>query len=233
MIPISDNNPTRIFPVVTWALLISCVAAFFWQLSLDQSELTVAIHALGVIPAVLLGEAELASEAQIIPAWASIFTSMFLHGGWMHLIGNMLYLWIFADNVEESMGHGRFLVFYLLCGVVAALVQTVPSPQSTMPMIGASGAISGVLGAYLLLYPWARVTAIVPLGIILYPVRIPAVVVLLAWFGLQLLSSAMVDPDEPGVAFYAHAGGFVAGMILVLLFRRRTTRLFSKANRRR
>lgn len=233
MIPIADNNPTSSVSVVTWALLIGSVAAFLWQLSMEQPELMVAIHALGVVPAVLSGEATLPPEAQIIPPWASFFTSMFLHGGWTHLIGNMLYLWIFADNVEDAMGHGRFLAFYLICGVVAALVQIAPNPDSTVPMIGASGAISGVLGAYLLLFPWATVTAIIPLGIILYPVRIPAVVLLLAWFGLQFFNSAVVDPAEPGVAFYAHAGGFVAGMVLVLVFRRRGVRLFRTSSRSR
>lgn len=233
MIPISDENPTRIIPVVTWLLLLTCVAAFLWQLSLSEEERLYAVHALGVIPAVLLGQASLPPELQIVPPWMTIATSMFLHGGWLHLVSNMLFLWVFADNVEDAMGHGRFLAFYLLCGIAAALVQTATAPESTIPMIGASGAISGVLGAYLLLYPWAKVTVLVPLGIVLYPARVPAAVMLLAWFGLQLFSSVMVDPNEPGVAFHAHAGGFVAGLGLVLFFRRRGVPLFRSSGRHR
>src|SRR5688500_16733624 len=139
---------------------------------------------------------------------------MFLHGGWMHLIGNMLYLWIFGDNVEDAMGHGRFIVFYLLCGVAAAMAQAIPDPQSVVPMVGASGAISGVLGAYLLLYPHARILVLIPLGIIMQTVRLPAGVVLLIWFGLQFLSSMMASGSGGGgVAFRAHIGGFVAGVV--------------------
>jgi membrane associated rhomboid family serine protease len=150
---------------------------------------------------------------------------MFMHGGWMHLIGNMLYLWIFGDNVEDSMGHARFLVFYLLCGIAAVLAQALPDPSSIVPMVGASGAISGVLGAYLLLYPLARVLVVIPLGFILQTMRIPAGIVLLLWFGLQLLSNAMQSAGQGGVAFRAHIGGFVAGMILIPLFKQRQFRL--------
>jgi membrane associated rhomboid family serine protease len=146
----------------------------------------------------------------------TIFTSMFMHGGWMHLIGNMLYLWIFGDNVEDSMGHPRFIVFYLVCGTVAVFAQALPDTQSTIPMIGASGAISGVLGAYLLLYPHARVVVLIPLGI-----------VLALWFGLQLAQSALTPKDVAGIAFGAHIGGFLAGMALVPLFKSRRVRLLN------
>ncbi|MEX0731663.1 MAG: rhomboid family intramembrane serine protease [Aquisalimonadaceae bacterium] len=229
MIPIADDTPSRIVPIVTWLLLATCVVVFFWQVSLPAPDQMAVVHALGVIPAVLFGEAYLPPEIQLVPAWLTVFTSMFLHGGWLHLISNMLYLWVFADNVEDAMGHGRFLLFYLLCGVAAALAQSLPAMDSAIPMIGASGAISGVLGAYLLLYPWARITVIVPLGIILYPMQVPAFVMLLAWFGLQLVSGLMIDPGEPGVAFQAHAGGFVAGMFLVGPFRRQGIRMFNRA----
>jgi membrane associated rhomboid family serine protease len=149
-----------------------------------------------------------------------------MHGGWMHLIGNMLYLWIFGDNVEDSMGRVRFIVFYVLCGVAAALAQAVPEPQSTIPMVGASGAISGVLGAYLLLYPHARVLVLIPLGFIMQTVHLKAGIVLALWFGLQLLSNMMAKPGTGGVAFRAHIGGFVAGMLLIWIFRKRGVRLF-------
>lgn len=147
----------------------------------------------------------------------------------MHLIGNMLYLWIFGDNVEDSMGHGRFIVFYLLCGVAAVLAQALPDPESTIPMVGASGAISGVLGAYLLLYPHARVLVLIPLGFYLHTTRLPAGLVLALWFGLQLLNNALTAGTEGGVAFRAHIGGFIAGMVLIPLFKRRDVRLFRPA----
>ncbi|MDN3519336.1 rhomboid family intramembrane serine protease [Aquisalimonas lutea] len=226
MIPVADDTPTRILPLVTWALLAACVAAFVWQLGLDPRTHSAVIHAFGFIPAVVFGHAELAPGLSVVPAPVTLVTSMFLHGGWMHLISNMLYLWVFANNVEDAMGHGRFLAFYLLCGVIAALAHGLAAPGSQIPMIGASGAISGVLGAYLLLHPWSRITVVIPLGILLYPARLPAGLVLVVWFGLQLLSSAGVDPDEPGVAFLAHVGGFIAGMVLVVPFRKRHVRLF-------
>jgi len=142
---------------------------------------------------------------------------MFLHGGWMHLIGNMLYLWIFGNNVEDAMGHARYLIFYLVCGTAAALGQAIAEPGTTIPMVGASGAISGVLGAYVLIYPRARITVLIPLGIILYPAKISAVFVVGFWFVLQLISAAMAEANAPGVAWLAHVGGFVAGALLTPL----------------
>lgn len=205
-----------------------CVVVFLWQFSMGAGGERI-IYALGVIPAVLLGQAELPPELALVPPSATMFTSMFMHGGWMHLIGNMLYLWIFGDNVEDSMGHGRFVVFYLVCGVAAVFAQALPDPSSTIPMVGASGAISGVLGGYLLLYPHARVLVVIPLGFYLHTTRLPAGVVLAMWFGLQLLSNAMSTGAEGGVAFRAHIGGFIAGMVLISLFKRRDVRLFHPA----
>jgi membrane associated rhomboid family serine protease len=225
MIPLSDDNPSSIRPLVTIALIVTCVLVFLWQFSLGPSGQERVIYALGVVPAVLLGQADLPTELAVVPAAATILTSMFMHGGWMHLIGNMLYLWIFGDNVEDAMGHGRFIVFYLLCGVAAVLAQALPEPQSTVPMVGASGAISGVLGAYLLLYPHARVLVAIPFGLYLHTMRIPAGLVLLLWFGLQLLSNVMTQAGQGGVAFRAHIGGFVAGMLLVLVFKQRRFRV--------
>lgn len=219
MIPLKDDNPTRTTPFVDYALIAACVLVFLWQVSLGE-RIEAAIYAYGLIPDQLLGDARLPPELRVVPAWMTVFTSMFLHGGWMHLIGNMLYLWIFADNVEDRLGHGRFVVFYLLCGIAAALAQALPDPQSQIPMIGASGAISGVLGAYLLLYPRARVLVLIPLGPLSQLVRLPALLVLGLWFGLQLLSE-MFAPPGAGVAFRAHIGGFVAGLLLLPVFRLR------------
>lgn len=217
MIPIRDENPTRTTPVVTYGLLGACTLVFLWQSSLSGRAEQAVVYALGMIPATLTGQAELPASLALVPPAATVVTSMFLHGGWLHLGGNLLYLWIFGNNVEEAMGHGRFLVFYLLCGVGAALAQVAPDPASTVPMVGASGAISGVLGAYALLHPHARVLVWVPFGGLLY---LPAVVVLGLWFVMQVLASALAGEQEGGVAFGAHIGGFLAGLALVALFKR-------------
>ena len=220
MIPLKDDNPTDSPPVVTVVLIVICVLAFLWQQTLGPVESARAIYSLGVIPAVLLNIKELPDALAIIPAELSIFSSMFLHGGWMHLIGNMLYLWIFGDNIENTFGRKRFLLFYLLCGIAAAFAQTLMNTASEIPMIGASGAISGVLGAYLLLYPRARVLVVIPLGIFMHTMRLPAIAVLGFWFAIQLFSSIGAGSGG-GVAFMAHVGGFVAGMALMPLFRPR------------
>lgn len=225
MIPLNDDNPTRTTPFVSWSLLGACVAVFLWQLSLGPEGMRAAVYAYGVIPDVLLGGSRLPPELAAVPAPLTVVTSMFLHGGWLHLIGNMLYLWIFADNVEDGMGHGRFALFYLLCGIAAALAQALPAPDSQVPMIGASGAMSGVLGAYLLLHPRAHVLVLIPLGFLSQVVRLPAMLVLGLWFLLQLLSEAAAG-EGAGVAFRAHIGGFVAGMLLLPLFKKPRVRLF-------
>jgi membrane associated rhomboid family serine protease len=229
MIPLRDDNPSTSKPVVTIAFIATCVLVFLWQFSLGDVGGQRAVYALGVIPAVLFGGQHLPPELQLVPPSLTVLTSMFMHGGWMHLIGNMLYLWIFGDNVEDSMGHGRYLVFYLLCGVAAALAQALPDPNSEIPMVGASGAISGVLGAYLLLHPHARVLVVIPFGFILQTMRLPAGLVLALWFGLQLLSNVMAPGQGGGVAFRAHIGGFIAGMVLVSVFKKRHVRLFAPA----
>ena len=225
MIPLRDDNPSFRPQIVTVAFIVMCVLVWLWQLSFGAQGGQRIVYALGVVPASLLGQGQLPPELSLVPPWMTVFTSMFMHGGWMHLIGNMLYLWVFGDNVEDSMGHVRFVVFYLLCGVAAVFAQALPEPSSTIPMVGASGAISGVLGAYLLLYPHARVLVVIPLGFYFPTMRIPAGLVLVLWFGLQLLSSAMAQPGQGGVAFRAHIGGFVAGMILIPLFKQRQVRL--------
>lgn len=233
MIPLRDDVPSRTTPVVSIALIVACSLAFFWQLSLGENGFQAVVTGLGVIPAALLTDARLPPDLYLVPPVVTVFTSMFLHGGFLHLIGNMLYLWIFADNVEDTLGHGRFIVFYLLCGVAAALAQALPNPGSVIPMIGASGAISGVLGAYLLLYPHARVLVLIPLGFFSQVVHLPAMLVLGLWFALQLVSSAMQDSAAGGVAFGAHIGGFAAGMVLLPLFKPRGVPLFGRARRQR
>ncbi len=226
MIPLHDDNPTHIVPWVTYGLIAACVLAFLWQLSLPETAGHTAVFRFGVIPAVLSGQAGLPSEIAPVPPVATILSSMFLHGGLMHLGGNMLYLWIFGNNIEDAMGHGRFAAFYVLCGAAAAIAQVLQNPGSTIPMIGASGAISGVLGGYLLLYPHARVLVAIPLGFIIQTLRLPAVWVLGAWFVLQIVSSAMAAPGKPGVAWFAHIGGFVAGLILIPIFKYRHVALW-------
>jgi len=225
VIPLHDDAPTRHPPLLTVAFIALCAVVFLWQVLGDQTHQVNAIYALGVIPSVLLGYAYLDPDIALVPATATIFTSMFLHGGWMHLIGNMLYLWIFGNNVEESMGHGRFVVFYILCGVAAVFAQVLPNPESQIPMVGASGAISGVLGAYLLLLPRARVLVAVPLGFYFPTVRLPAAVVLCLWFVLQLANSLLAESGQGGVAFGAHIGGFIAGMALIPFFKKAGVRL--------
>jgi membrane associated rhomboid family serine protease len=240
MFPYHDENATQRTPVVTMALIALNVAAFVGIQGAGAEEpLAASVCNLGLIPAELMASA---SPGAAFPMGErlvcvtdpgrqplNVFTSMFMHGGWMHLIGNMLFLWIFGDNVEDSMGHGRFIVFYLVCGVAAALAQAIPEPSSQIPMVGASGAISGVLGAYLLLHPHARVLVAVPFGFILHTMRLPAGIVLALWFVLQLFSNLMSQPGQGGVAFRAHIGGFVAGMLLVGLFKKRNIRLFAPA----
>jgi len=204
------------------ALIVVCALTFFWQLSLGRGQ-AAAVYALGVIPAVLFDEARLVSELEWVAPALTPITSMFLHGGILHLAGNMLYLWIFGNNIEDAMGHARFIVFYLLCGIAAVFAQALPDTSSTIPMIGASGAISGVLGAYLLLYPHARVLVLIPLGFFLHTMRLKAGIVLGIWFAMQVISS-LASGDGPGVAWNAHIGGFVAGIVLLPIFKRRGVR---------
>jgi membrane associated rhomboid family serine protease len=228
MIPLRDDNPTTLPPVVTVSLIIVTTLVFLWQVSQGAADQQRVIYALGVIPAVLFGKAELPPEIAMVSPEVSVVTSMFLHGGWLHLIGNMLYLWIFGNNVEDSMGHARFVVFYLACGVAAALAQSFAAPDSTVPMVGASGAIAGVLGAYLLLFPHAHVLVLVPLGFFSQLLHIPAVIVLGLWFVLQFVSGAALPTEGGGVAYWAHIGGFVAGMILIVPFRYRSVPLLQR-----
>jgi membrane associated rhomboid family serine protease len=210
MIPLRDVIPSRTTPVVTVLLIALNALAWFYEVALPPETLTEFLHAGGVVPASFNPPA--------------LFTSMFLHGSWSHVIGNMWFLWIFGDNVEDRMGHGRFLVFYLLCGLGATLGHVAMDPASTLPLIGASGAIAGVMGAYLVLYPRSRVLTLIPLIIIWDIVELPAVVLLGVWFALQLVSAGAIAATANaggGVAFAAHVIGFALGAAGVLLFRKR------------
>ncbi|MEM7253247.1 MAG: rhomboid family intramembrane serine protease [Pseudomonadota bacterium] len=228
MIPLHDDNPTHITPFVTWTLIGACIAMFAWQQMVGPARGTEIIYALGAIPAVVFDTRELPAQLTWVPSWATVLTSMFLHGGWMHLIGNMVYLWIFGNNVEDAMGHVRFAIFYVVCGVVAALAHALPNADSIIPMVGASGAISGVLGAYLLLYPRAKVLVLVPLGFVMTTIRLSSAWVLAFWFGLQVISATFSNDEGGGVAWGAHIGGFVAGMVLIPFFKHRHVRLLAE-----
>jgi rhomboid family protein len=219
LIPLGDENPTVLRPVITFTLIAVNVVAFLYQLSLlmaDPRLEQALIYHLGLVPAAL--------TRGVLPVrgYATLVSSMFLHGGWMHLIGNMIYLWIFGNNVEDSMGHLRFVLFYLLTGIVAACAHIAMQPLSTVPTIGASGAVSGILGAYLILHPRARIKTLLPLGIFLTVVYLPAWFFLIFWIGWQIFSQALapIDPNVGGVAYTAHIGGFISGVLLIVFFRK-------------
>ena len=231
-IPLYDDAPRRQVPVVTIGLIAICTAVFLWQVGLGPRGERNAALAYGMIPSVLFGMASLPASLQRVPEWATLVTSMFLHGGWLHLIGNMLYLWLFGKGVEGALGAPRYLCFYLLCGIAAALTQAFTEPAAEIPMIGASGAIAGTLGAYLLLNPRGNVVVFVWIFIFVRLVTVPAVLLLGLWFLLQLMGALTVDTSEPGVAVWAHVGGFITGMVLVPLFRRRGVGLFQASRSR-
>ena len=230
MFPIRDDNPTEMPPLVTLAVIGACVGVWLWiqGAGFSERELASSVCTFGAIPAEVTGSAR-GEGVELVRGyrcglggltWSALLTSMFLHGSWMHLIGNMWFMWIFGNNVEDSMGHLRFVAFYLLTGLVAAGAHVVVEPASPVPMVGASGAISGIMGAYLVLYPRARVKTLLVLVFLITFVNLPAWVYLAYWFVLQLASSAATGPEATGgVAFAAHIGGFVAGLVLIFVFR--------------
>jgi membrane associated rhomboid family serine protease len=227
VIPLRDANPTLRSPVVTIGLVIACVAVFIWELVLLASGGMDALDAFvttwGVVPANL--SAGFASGSYVNATTLTVLTSQFLHGGWLHLLGNLLFLWIFGNNIEDRFGRVGFLLFYLTGGVVAALAQVWTDPDSTVPMIGASGAIAATLGAYLVLYPRARITSLVFLGFFYQLIDVPALIVLAFWFVLQLIDGlASLGAVDVQVAFFAHIGGFVFGAAIGLLVRTVTRR---------
>jgi membrane associated rhomboid family serine protease len=211
MLPLRDVIPSRTTPYVTVTIIVLNALAWLYEVSMPRRELDVFLQVFGVVPGAL------------VPA--SLLTSMFLHGSWSHVIGNMWYLWIFGDNVEDRLGHGRFVIFYLVCGLVAAFGQIAIDPESTLPLIGASGAIAGVMGAYFVLYPHSRVLTLIPLIIFWEIVELPAIMLLGFWFLMQLFSAgaiaATASTGGGGVAFMAHVAGFVFGTIAVFVFRKK------------
>jgi membrane associated rhomboid family serine protease len=228
MFPLKDDNPTAITPIITWMLIALNVLIFFYQVSLGPGGEQLFVYQYGAIPAVITGAQHLPAKMVAVPPLVSVFTSMFLHGGWLHLMGNMWFLWIFGNNIEEAMGGLRYLLFYLVCGFTASVSHIFANADSTTPTIGASGAISGVLGAYLMLYPRARVLTLIFLGFFVRLLWIPAGFVLGIWFLIQLWSGSMESPQNAsGVAFWAHVGGFVAGILLVGLFKKREVHFFN------
>jgi membrane associated rhomboid family serine protease len=214
MFPLRDVIPSRTAPYITVTLIILNSLAWFYELALPSDVLPIFLRVYGVVP------------AEFSPP--TLITSMFLHGSWMHVIGNMWWLWIFGDNVEDRLGHGRFIAFYLLCGIVAAVGQMMIDPYSTLPTIGASGAIAGVMGAYIVLYPHSRVLTLVPIFFYIEIIELPAILLLGVWFVMQLFSAGAVavtaSTHGGGVAFMAHVAGFVVGMVAVLVLKKRDRR---------
>jgi membrane associated rhomboid family serine protease len=210
MIPLRDVIPSRTTPYITVGIIVVNALAWLFEVALPGDALPVLLQTYGVVPGAFHA--------------STLVTSMFLHGSWMHVIGNMWYLWIFGDNVEDRLGHGRFIVFYLLCGIIAALGQIAIDPGSTLPTIGASGAIAGVMGAYFVLYPRSRVLTLISIIILWEVVELPAIVLLGFWFVMQLFSAGTIaitaGTGGGGVAFAAHVAGFVAGMVVGLVFRK-------------
>lgn len=234
VIPIRDHNHTRRTPIVTWGLIVINVIVFGWSLAFDAPEAETLVMRFGVIPDVMVhGDWGLSrSEGGALGSLVTPFTSMFLHGGLLHVGSNMLFLHVFGDNVEDVLGRGRFLVFYALCGLGAAAAQVLVDTSSMVPMIGASGAISGVLAGYLMLFPHARIVTLVPIFIFIRFIEVPAGIFIVLWFVLQLvlgyLSLGILAEGGGGVAWFAHIGGFLAGLVCIRLFYRKP-----KASRRR
>ena len=231
MFPIRDDNPQLMVPIATIGIMTVNIAVWIFVQGMGvEPSLSQSICQLGLIPGELLGNVSPGTQLALsnssscslghTSTWHTVFTSMFMHGGWMHIIGNMWFLWIFGNNVEDSMGHVRFVVFYLLCGVAAAMAQVLTNVESIIPMVGASGAIGGVMGAYILLYPRVKVHLLLILGFYVTTIAVPAVFMLGYWFLVQIISGVSTfGATGGGVAFWAHAGGFLAGAILVLIFK--------------
>lgn len=228
MFPLRDDVPTSITPYITYGLIGANIGIFLYQLTLNQQQLQEFFYSAAVVPCQLSGNVVGRCPIPIpqqLPEWMTLITSQFLHGGFLHIAGNMLFLWIFGNNVEDRLGHIKFLIFYLTCGILAALSQWFFSPNSTIPSLGASGAIAGVMGAYILRYPQARVLTLVFLGFFVTTLQIPAVFFLGLWFVQQALYGiaslqvpSNIGMESGGVAYWAHAGGFVFGAILAPMF---------------
>lgn len=224
MIPFRDENPTRTFPFVTVALIAANTIVLLYQIGLPEPAQQALAYRWAAVPAAIVHGVQQVDGLPIgppgLPLWVTLFTSMFMHGGLAHLLGNMLYLWIFGNNVEDALGHVGYLAFYLLCGLLAMSAQVAVSPDSLIPALGASGAIAGVLGAYLIRFPRARVLTLVFFFLFIQVVRLPAVWLLGFWFVFQLAAggASLAAPQAGGVAYFAHVGGFIAGMVFMGVF---------------
>ena len=226
-LPLHDGNPLRIIPfqATTIGLIVLCLAIAFMQGSLTEPETVRFFLTFGLVPAVLTGAEGLPPAYAVNLDGLTLVSHIFVHGDFWHLAGNMLFLWVFGDNVEDAMGHARFLGFFLLCGIVAALTDVAVIPGSAVPAVGASGAVSGVLGAYLLLHPKVRVLVLV---FRYFPIRLPAYFLLLAWIAINVWNAVAGRPDAAGIAWWAHIGGFAAGMALIVPFRYKHVPLFDR-----
>ena len=216
--PISDINTTKNKPIISWIILTCCILIFIYQKNLGYHFEQKTILSFGVIPSILFNIKQLPNDLAIIPSSMTLISSMFLHGGWMHLIGNMTYLYIFGDNIEDELGKFKFIIFYISCGIFAALCQALIDINSEIPMIGASGAISGILGAYLILFPKKDIKVFFWFFIFIKIFRIPAMYVIGCWIFIQFFS--LNSSEESNIAYLAHIGGFIAGIILIFMFRK-------------
>lgn len=216
MIPLRDSARSETFPIVNLAIIVVNFLAFFLELSLEQYQLNQFLYGLGVVPAETLNI--IFTGAPLAPAVVPFFTAMFLHGGWVHILGNMWYLWIFGDNIEDRLGHFRYLLFYLGVGLIASLVHVMANPISTVPVIGASGAVAGILGAYFVLFPGSRILSLVPIFIFITVLELPALIFVGLWFLIQVFNTlGSLGATVNSVAWWAHVGGFVAGALLIKL----------------
>ena len=229
MFPIKDDNPTETRPYITCILISINILIYFYQLGLAETDNYALIIKYGFKPNHLFA-LEFTTNYTVSP-FLTVFTSMFLHGGFFHIIGNMLFLWIYGNNIEDSMGHIKFLIFYLTCGFAAALLQASLSSTSSTPMIGASGAVSGVLSAYFLLFPKARVLTLIILLFFITFIRIPAGILIGLWFLSQITNAYLTDPSSPGVAWYAHIGGFLMGSLLIPFLKKKKFKFFSSGTK--
>ena len=217
--PFADENPTNSKPLISWGIILVCVIIFLNYVFEKDYTKEMIFLSFGMIPALIFGSSELSVSLNVIPPIFTIITSMFLHGGWMHLIGNMTYLYIFGDNIEETLGKIKFIIFYLLTGGCAALAQALLDPSSTIPMVGASGAIAGILGGYLVLFPRAKIKVFFWFIIFFKVIKIRAYIVLGGWILIQFLSFNGNDLNSGGIAYAAHIGGFISGIILIYIIK--------------
>ncbi len=229
MFPIKDTIPTKTFPIATWTIIALCGIVFYFETTLPDKLLLHLIKTFGIVPSEFTRPFYRTHHRPFVD-YVAFITTMFLHGGWLHILGNMWFLHIFGSKIEETVGHLRFLIFYLICGIFASMAYTYISPKSHVPVIGASGAIAGVMGAYYVMFPRARILTFIPIIIIPWFAELPAFIFLGWWFILQVFSgtAAMVLPgDGGGVAWWGHIGGFVAGIILVFFFRQKGRRHYT------